>query len=192
MHAYLEMTPIVPALILLERELQLQGAFPSQATSVGLIPIDPGRSSLFDQALRMQLLPTSTSTSTSTININMPLSLTTTSEAPQNASLLFQQAIAQEKARLIRSIMSYQQVAYDDKPPSAIPIASEFQRPHFVVSQDQPNPTTCRIVDAIGSKIRLGQPYVDVTELPGIEQVNDVPPCRTNRVRVRCASFIDY
>jgi hypothetical protein len=102
----------------------------------------------------------------------------------QVSTLSVFEMIAKKKPRLYQAILLRQMVADNNsnEAPSnpatnseATP-ATSVQRPASPVA---PN-NAPRIVDAIGSGIRSGQPYVDVTQIPGIETVEDEPP-RNNR-----------
>jgi hypothetical protein len=86
--------------------------------------------------------------------------------------------IAREKARLTRSILLRQQAMHNTAHTTT---ASNAISATISTSTQQPDedPTlvqTLRIVDVIGSQIRNGQLYIDVTQLPGIASVEDEPP----------------
>jgi hypothetical protein len=77
-----------------------------------------------------------------------------------DSEYIIQEALANEKIRLVRNIVRLQQ-----QPVPSTPVEV---------------PSATRVVDLIGSQIRTGEPYIDVTKLPGIEQAEAVSP-RTNR-----------
>jgi hypothetical protein len=87
------------------------------------------------------------------------------------ASLLLE-AIEKEKHRLVQRIMRRQ---YEEN----APVRTAIQ--HSALAFQQPIAArTTRLVELIGSQIRIGHAYIDVTKLAGIDQVEPVPP-RTNR-----------
>jgi hypothetical protein len=103
---------------------------------------------------------------------------------------LILEAISKEKSRLVRSILHYQPQA------NVNTLATCFQQPvlspqrervqliprttSVVRERVQLIPRATSVVNKIGSEIRIGKPYIDVTKLKGIEQVEAAPP-RTNR-----------
>jgi hypothetical protein len=85
---------------------------------------------------------------------------------------LLLEAIEKEKHRLVQRIMRRQ---YEEN----APVRTAIQ--HSALAFHQPIAArTTRLVELIGSQIRIGHAYIDVTKLAGIDQVEPVPP-RTNR-----------
>jgi hypothetical protein len=85
---------------------------------------------------------------------------------------LIHEAISKEKTRLVRSIIHYEQ-----QQAAASTLAKSFQQP---ILPPQLKPDAVVVADKIGSEMRMGEPYIDVTKLDGIEQAEAVAP-RANR-----------
>jgi hypothetical protein len=101
----------------------------------------------------------------------------------QDSEFLIHQAIEKEKIRLVRNIICLQQQQQQQHAPSpsvVSTVVSTSAASKLLVRPDQEPDSTTRVVDMIGSQIRTGEPYIDVTILPGIKQVEAVPP-RSNR-----------
>jgi hypothetical protein len=86
---------------------------------------------------------------------------------------LIQEAISKEKTRLVRSII---------QKAAASALAKSFHLPILPPHKEhQPlKPDALMVAEKIGSEMRLGEPYIDVTKLDGIEQAEAVAP-RGNR-----------
>jgi hypothetical protein len=84
-------------------------------------------------------------------------------------------AIAMEKTRLLRSILHYQRQVEASTPATSFvqPVLSHEEQAQF-------NPDATSVANKIGSEIRTGEPYIDVTKLKGIENAEAVAP-RPNR-----------
>jgi hypothetical protein len=131
--------------------------------------------SLLEQRLKGMIAPvapshtTSTSTANDTATIDAALVSRLCAAASTSSSI--QEAIAQEKRRLVQNIIRLheQAISYQEPTPIAQP-----PRPQPM------DPNTSHTVCSIGSENRRGKPYVDVTELPGIEQLEAVVPRNGN------------
>jgi hypothetical protein len=96
--------------------------------------------------------------------------------------LMLKAAIEKEKNRLVGSIiMQYKQTATPVTQPQQLPVLARHT--HTQTHQIQPTvlePSATSLVDHIGSQVRVGRGYVDVTKLAGIDIAEAVKP-RTNR-----------
>jgi hypothetical protein len=98
--------------------------------------------------------------------------------------LLLKEAIAKEKKRLVGSIVMqiYKQtattVSLTQPQPQPPALACRTQTGQLQPTVPVPSATT--LVDHIGSQVRVGHGYVDVTQLAGIDKAEAVKP-RTNR-----------
>jgi hypothetical protein len=91
----------------------------------------------------------------------------------QYSAIHIHEAIEKEKNRLVHSIIRLLQ----QQAPPKTTNADQTLVPSRQVSVV---PGTTRVVDEIGSQIRISEPYIDATTLPGIEQAESVAP-RSNR-----------
>jgi hypothetical protein len=90
---------------------------------------------------------------------------------------LLLEAVQREKNLLVQRIMHRQYQENALVRTAMQPSAWAFSTQAF----HQPiNPSTTRLVELIGSQIRAGHAYIDVTKLAGIDQAEAVPP-RFNR-----------
>jgi hypothetical protein len=126
-----------------------------------------------------------------------PLSLIDTPHLLRQSSVSslseLSEAIAKEKARLVRDIMlgRPEVLAPTSTPDIQLPRSSRgrvsssstLRIAQLPISSGGQVSNTLRIANAIGSEIRHGHPYIDVTQLPGIETVEDAHPhlVRNNR-----------
>jgi hypothetical protein len=84
---------------------------------------------------------------------------------------MLRKAIVKEKTLIVRSIIRLQQHAAQ---------LSNDSRTARTLDLCQRDLNATRVVDKIGSQIRISEPYIDATTLPGIEHAEAVAP-RTNR-----------
>jgi hypothetical protein len=118
---------------------------------------------------------------------NTPNHLLQRAHASLLGEVLLSEAIAKEKA-LLRQNLFLGQTAVPV--PSITANAPILQQPasrravvhhHHHQQQQQPiNPQTIHVLDAIGSEIRNGHPFIDVSRLPGIDPIKSEPH-RMNR-----------
>jgi hypothetical protein len=95
---------------------------------------------------------------------------------------LIHEAIANEKNRLVRSIIirMQQENASTSKRNKASVLPPDITFKTTNGSQSKHELDATYVVDKIGSDIRIGEPYIDVTKLQGIENAEAVTP-RSNR-----------
>jgi hypothetical protein len=92
--------------------------------------------------------------------------------------LMLNEAIEKEKNRLVGSILMqfYKQATTTVTQPQSPAVA----RPTHYIQPTVPVPSATSLVEHIGSQVRVGHGYVDVTQLAGIDKAEAVKP-RTNR-----------
>jgi hypothetical protein len=86
------------------------------------------------------------------------------------------QAIMMKKIQLLRSIIQNHQAV-----PSTTPILQQqpggiSMEKYFWGQEEQSSPNTTHVIETIGSHIRIGMPFIDVTELSGIKQAKAIRP----------------
>jgi hypothetical protein len=94
--------------------------------------------------------------------------------------MLIKEAIEKEKNRLVGSIIKqYTQAATAVRQPQP-PVLARLTHTHQLQSQPTVIPSATSLVDHIGSQVRVGHGYVDVTQLVGIDEAEAVK-ARANR-----------
>jgi hypothetical protein len=173
--------------------LQLAGSSPSQTRPNGTVTVVSTEASLrAEHSLAVdRALPAQTGTNSFQTSFASGLSTTIINQHDNFSASSIHEAIAKEKTRLLQSIMGYRQ-AESASYPSLVGTAAVQHLPVEPQQQDlvataqrlepqQHDPATVRMVEAIGAKIRNGEPFIDVTVLPGINHAQAVPPPRINR-----------
>jgi hypothetical protein len=181
----------IPISVLLA--MQLAGSSPSQIRPNGTMTDVSTEASLrAEHSLPVdRALPAQTGTNSFQTSFASGLSTTIINQHDNFSASSIHEAIAKEKTRLLQSIMGYRQ-AESASYPSLVGTAAVQHLPVDPPQQDlvatarllepqQHDPATVRMIEAIGAKIRNGEPFVDVTVLSGINHAEVVPPPRINR-----------